>query len=58
LPPYKLFLSLNLGNNFDAQSKKKIKFDIIDACSAPGNKTIQLAEYLGTRGRVWAFERD
>lgn len=30
----------------------------MDACSAPGNKTIQLAQYLGKRGTVFAFEKD
>lgn len=51
-----LFLSLNLvGDNFCNEKNKNVKFDIIDACSAPGNKTIQLAEYLGDRGNVWAF---
>ena len=36
------------------------KFDIVDSCSAPGNKTIQLAEYLNETGsgRVFAFEKD
>lgn len=35
----------------------KEKTDIIDACSAPGNKTMQLADYLSD-GRVIALERD
>jgi 25S rRNA (cytosine2278-C5)-methyltransferase len=34
------------------------KYDVMDACSAPGNKTIQLAEYLGSNGRVFAFEKN
>lgn len=34
------------------------KFDVIDGCAAPGNKTLQLGEYLGDRGTVWAFEKD
>lgn len=32
------------------------EFDVIDACSAPGNKTIQLGEYI-TQGKVFAFEK-
>lgn len=31
---------------------------MIDACSAPGNKTIQIAEYLGSLGKVFAFEKN
>jgi len=30
-----------------AEKWKGRTYDVIDACSAPGNKTIQLAEYLG-----------
>jgi putative methyltransferase len=33
-------------------------FDIIDCCAAPGNKTLQLAEYLGDKGTVYAFDKD
>lgn len=37
--------------------KEKInyKFDIIDCCSAPGNKTLQLSEYFAN-SRIYAFE--
>lgn len=42
----------------ETNKNKNIKFDIIDACSAPGNKTLQLSEYLGDRGNVYAFEKD
>jgi putative methyltransferase len=54
LPPFVLFegLDLNKDNN------KGKKFNIIDACSAPGNKTLQLSEYLDTKGVVYAFEKD
>jgi putative methyltransferase len=34
---------------------KQEQFDIIDACSAPGNKTLQLAEYF-PKSKVFAFE--
>ena len=34
---------------------KEEKFDIIDACSAPGNKTLQLSEYFN-KSKVFAFE--
>jgi putative methyltransferase len=34
---------------------KEDKFDIIDACSAPGNKTLQLSEYF-PKSEVFAFE--
>ena len=40
LPAYFLFQGVS-------EKWKGKKFDIIDACAAPGNKTIQLAEYLG-----------
>ena len=30
---------------------------MIDGCSAPGNKTLQLSELLGRRGVVYAFEK-
>ena len=31
---------------------------VVDACAAPGNKSIQLAGVVGAHGRVDAFERD
>lgn len=48
LPPYLLLKEVK-------QKWTDRNFDVIDACSAPGNKTIQLAEYLGTNGTVYAF---
>ena len=30
---------------------------IIDACAAPGGKTTHIAELMGDRGMVWAFDR-
>lgn len=52
LPPVCLFSGLL--NNGNAGKK----FDIIDACSAPGNKTLQLGEFLSSRGTVFAFEKN
>lgn len=40
---------------------KKGEFDMIDACSAPGNKTLQLADYFCDKeepGKVHAFDYD
>ncbi len=51
LPPYLLLQNVK-------EKWGKRQFDIIDACSAPGNKTIQLAEYIGQSGRVFAFEKN
>ncbi len=34
---------------------KNKKYDIIDACSAPGNKTMQLSFYASNKGKVFAF---
>lgn len=34
------------------------KFDVIDCCSAPGNKTMQSGEYIAGRGKVHAFEKN
>jgi 25S rRNA (cytosine2278-C5)-methyltransferase len=31
---------------------------VLDACAAPGNKTTQLASYVGRNGRVIAIEKD
>jgi len=28
------------------KNKKKPSMDVIDCCSAPGNKTLQLSEYI------------
>ena len=36
---------------------KLVKFDILDACSAPGNKTIQLSD-LSPDGKIIAVEKD
>ena len=52
LPPFLLFQGLLNDIN---ESKK---FDVIDGCSAPGNKTLQLSELLGNRGVVFAFEKN
>ena len=52
LPPFLLFQGLLNETN------KNKQFDVIDACSAPGNKTIQLSELVGNRGNVLAFEKD
>lgn len=49
LPPFLLFQGLLNHNN------KNKAYDIIDACSAPGNKTLQLSEILGDQGTVFAF---
>jgi len=51
LPPFVLFQGLETKNDGK-------KFDIIDACSAPGNKTLQLSDQLSERGVVYAFEKD
>jgi 16S rRNA C967 or C1407 C5-methylase (RsmB/RsmF family) len=48
LPPFLLM------SGVDHKYKCK-SFDVIDTCSAPGNKTIQLAEYLSEKGTVYAF---
>ncbi|KAH9447779.1 hypothetical protein MJO28_011310 [Puccinia striiformis f. sp. tritici] len=32
--------------------------EVIDATSAPGNKTTMLSSIVGPRGKVWAFEKD
>lgn len=52
LPPFVLFQGM-LGHMDDFS-----EFNIIDCCAAPGNKTIQLAEYLGSHGLVFAFEKN
>lgn len=52
LPPVFLFRGL-----INEKNKGK-KFDVMDACSAPGNKTLQLGEYVGKSGTVYAFEKD
>lgn len=49
LPPCLLFKGIE-------QHLGKCKgLDVIDACSAPGNKTLQLGEYIGSKGTVYAF---
>jgi len=32
--------------------------DLIDTCSAPGNKTLQLSEYFSNKSKIFAFEID
>jgi 25S rRNA (cytosine2278-C5)-methyltransferase len=41
-----------------AEKWKGKRFDVVDACAAPGNKTLQLAEYGGKGCSVLAFEKD
>lgn len=58
-PPYVLLRGIMLK----AQSNPKLyhqKFKIIDTCSAPGNKTLQLAEYMNkfVNCKILAFEKD
>ncbi|KAL4439080.1 hypothetical protein ABPG74_008855 [Tetrahymena malaccensis] len=61
MPVYLLF-----KNIIDSQQKQSLsdasrpskQFDIIDCCSAPGNKTMQAAEYIKGRGKVFAFEKN
>ena len=55
LPP------LILKNYYKTNKKLKDQFCIIDSCSAPGNKTLQLADYFFVetnikRGNIFAFE--
>jgi putative methyltransferase len=52
IPPY--LLCKGILKNKDKVTKR---IDFIDACSAPGNKTTQLAEYW-PKGNVFAIERD
>jgi 16S rRNA C967 or C1407 C5-methylase (RsmB/RsmF family) len=49
LPPFLLL-------NGVSEKWKKRKYDVIDACSAPGNKTVQLAEY-NQSGKIFAYEK-
>lgn len=52
VPPFILMRCLKNRNN--------LRFDIIDCCAAPGNKTLQLAEYMNkfnVDGKVFAFEK-
>lgn len=58
-PPYVLLRGIMLK----AQSDPKLyqqKFKIIDTCAAPGNKTLQLAEYMTkfVNCKILAFEKD
>lgn len=49
LPAYLLFEGIRNNRN------KSIKYDIIDGCAAPGNKTVQLSDELSDQGQVFAF---
>ncbi|POW13019.1 hypothetical protein PSTT_03976 [Puccinia striiformis] len=64
LPPY-------LDGRLIAQDKHRVcrpvttrrptygpPIEVIDATSAPGNKTTMLSSIVGPRGKVWAFEKD
>jgi 16S rRNA C967 or C1407 C5-methylase (RsmB/RsmF family) len=41
LPPFMLFQDYHHLNS--KKNNKNIAFDVIDACAAPGNKTLQLS---------------
>lgn len=49
---------------FKSLLKKKIglkkRFDVLDACAAPGNKTLQLSEYLSefSNSKLFVFEKN
>jgi 25S rRNA (cytosine2278-C5)-methyltransferase len=55
-PVYLLFKKLQELR--EKKIQKPLRFDVIDACAAPGNKTIQISEYVGASGRVFAFEKN
>lgn len=52
LPAY--LLKLISGLKID----KNDTTDVIDSCSAPGNKTLQLSEYFSQKSKIFAFEID
>jgi putative methyltransferase len=37
---------------------QNLPIHVIDATAAPGNKTTMLSSIVGSRGKVWAFEKD
>lgn len=57
LPVYLLFKNIIDSNNPTFSTNLSTHFDVIDCCAAPGNKTMQAAEYLNNRGKVYAFEK-
>lgn len=47
MPVYLLFKNIiDANENVSEASRPSENFDIIDCCSAPGNKTMQAAEYI------------
>ena len=52
LPVYFLKMAAN-----ESLKGKNYGFDVIDCCSAPGNKTLQLSEQF-KNSRIFAFEND
>ncbi|CAH7686063.1 S-adenosyl-L-methionine-dependent methyltransferase [Phakopsora pachyrhizi] len=51
MPPQLLLGNIDL-------SSLNTEIQIIDATAAPGNKTTMLSAMVGSRGKVWAFEKD